>query len=35
MENGKIAEIWAQMDQVGMLRQLGIDPLAGVKTAAN
>jgi steroid delta-isomerase-like uncharacterized protein len=35
MENGKIAEIWAQMDQVGMLRQLGIDPLAGVKTAGN
>jgi steroid delta-isomerase-like uncharacterized protein len=35
MEDGKIAEIWAQMDQVGMLRQLGIDPLAGVKTAAN
>jgi steroid delta-isomerase-like uncharacterized protein len=25
---GKIAEVWAQMDQVGMLRQLGIDPLA-------
>ena len=33
MEDGKIAESWAQMDQVGMLRQLGIDPLAAVKTA--
>ena len=35
MEDGKIAEIWAQMDQVGMLRQLGIDPLASVKAGAN
>ena len=35
MEDGKIAEIWAQMDQVGMLRQLGIDPLASVKAVAN
>jgi steroid delta-isomerase-like uncharacterized protein len=26
-EDEKIAEVWAQMDQVGMLRQLGIDPL--------
>lgn len=34
MKDGKIAEIWAQMDQVGMLRQLGIDPLATVKAAA-
>jgi steroid delta-isomerase-like uncharacterized protein len=34
LEDGKIAEIWAQMDQVGMLRQLGIDPLASVKAAA-
>ncbi|HEY3988252.1 MAG TPA: ester cyclase [Acidobacteriaceae bacterium] len=31
MEEGKIAEIWAQMDRMGMLQQLGIDPLAGVK----
>lgn len=29
-EGGKIAEVWTQMDQVGMLRQLGIDPLAGI-----
>jgi steroid delta-isomerase-like uncharacterized protein len=29
LENGKIAEIWTQMDQLGMLRQLGIDPAAG------
>lgn len=28
MEGGKIAEGWVQVDQVGMLRQLGIDPLA-------
>jgi steroid delta-isomerase-like uncharacterized protein len=34
MEDGKIVEIWAQVDQVGMLRQLGIDPLASVKAAA-
>ena len=34
MEKGKIAEVWAQMDQVGMLRQLGIDPLASVHAAA-
>jgi steroid delta-isomerase-like uncharacterized protein len=34
LEDGQIAEIWAQMDQVGMLRQLGIDPLASVKAAA-
>jgi steroid delta-isomerase-like uncharacterized protein len=34
MEGGKIAEGWAQMDQVGMLRQLGIDPLASMKAAA-
>lgn len=26
-EDVKIAEVWAQMDQVGMLRQLGINPL--------
>ena len=26
-EDGMIAEVWAQMDQIGMLRQLGIDPL--------
>lgn len=29
-EHGKIAEIWTQMDQVGMLRQLGVDSLAGI-----
>jgi steroid delta-isomerase-like uncharacterized protein len=34
MEEGKIAEGWAQMDQIGVLRQLGIDPLAHLKTAA-
>jgi steroid delta-isomerase-like uncharacterized protein len=27
-KDGKIAEAWAHMDQVGMLRQLGLDPLA-------
>lgn len=31
-EQDKIAEVWTQMDQVGMLRQLGIDPLAAVST---
>jgi steroid delta-isomerase-like uncharacterized protein len=34
IDGGKIAEGWAQMDQVGMLRQLGIDPLASMKAAA-
>jgi predicted ester cyclase len=34
LENGRIVEVWAQMDQMGMLRQLGIDPLATVKAAA-
>jgi steroid delta-isomerase-like uncharacterized protein len=29
-DDGKIAEVWTQMDQIGMLRQLGVDPLAGV-----
>jgi predicted ester cyclase len=29
-EQGKIAEVWTQMDQIGMLRQLGIDPLSAV-----
>jgi predicted ester cyclase len=24
-ENGKIAEIWAQMDQLGILRQIGVE----------
>jgi steroid delta-isomerase-like uncharacterized protein len=32
--DGKIAEGWAVMDQVGMLRQLGFDPLAAAKAAA-
>jgi steroid delta-isomerase-like uncharacterized protein len=31
---GKIAEGWAVMDQAGMLRQLGFDPLAAAKAAA-
>jgi predicted ester cyclase len=31
LEHGKIAEIWTQMDQIGMLRQLGVDPLAGIR----
>jgi steroid delta-isomerase-like uncharacterized protein len=26
-KDGKVAEAWTQMDQVGMLRQLGRDPL--------
>ncbi|HMF78800.1 MAG TPA: ester cyclase [Bryobacteraceae bacterium] len=30
LERDKIAEVWTQMDQIGMLRQLGVDPLAGV-----
>jgi steroid delta-isomerase-like uncharacterized protein len=34
LEDGKVAEIWAQMDQIGMLRQLGIEPLANLKAAA-
>jgi steroid delta-isomerase-like uncharacterized protein len=34
MEEGKIAEIWAQLDRMGMLQQLGIDPLAAWKAAA-
>ena len=33
-EGGKIAEVWAQMDLIGMLRQLGIEPLAGVRQPA-
>jgi steroid delta-isomerase-like uncharacterized protein len=33
MEGGKIAEGWAQMDQLGMLRQIGIDPLGNAKAA--
>jgi steroid delta-isomerase-like uncharacterized protein len=32
---GKIAEVWAQMDQMGMLRQLGIEPLAAGRVAAS
>jgi steroid delta-isomerase-like uncharacterized protein len=32
--DGKIAEGWAVMDQAGMLRQLGFDPLAAAKAAA-
>jgi steroid delta-isomerase-like uncharacterized protein len=26
-EQGKIAEVWTQFDQIGVLRQLGFDPL--------
>jgi steroid delta-isomerase-like uncharacterized protein len=33
LENGRIAEVWAQMDRMGMLQQLGVDPLATVKAA--
>jgi steroid delta-isomerase-like uncharacterized protein len=33
MEGGKVAEGWAQMDQLGVLRQIGIDPLASVKVS--
>lgn len=28
LEGGKIVEAWAQMDQLGVLRQIGVDPLA-------
>jgi hypothetical protein len=34
LAEGKIAEGWAVMDQAGMLRQLGFDPLAAAKAAA-
>jgi steroid delta-isomerase-like uncharacterized protein len=33
LENGRIEEVWAQMDRMGMLQQLGVDPLATVKAA--
>jgi steroid delta-isomerase-like uncharacterized protein len=33
LENGRIAEVWAQMDRMGMLQQLGVDSLATVKAA--
>jgi steroid delta-isomerase-like uncharacterized protein len=33
MEDGRIAEGWAQMDRLGVLGQLGFDPLANVKAA--
>lgn len=32
-ENGKIAEVWAQMDRISLLRQLGV-PLPGVPAPA-
>jgi steroid delta-isomerase-like uncharacterized protein len=32
--DGKIAEGWAVMDQAGMLRQLGFDPLVAARSAA-
>jgi steroid delta-isomerase-like uncharacterized protein len=35
MEGGKIAEGWAQMDQLGVLRQIGIDPLASAAAKAH
>jgi hypothetical protein len=34
MEDGKIAEVWAQIDRMGMLQQLGIDLLSSGKVAA-
>jgi steroid delta-isomerase-like uncharacterized protein len=34
LADGKIAEGWAVMDQAGMLRQLGFDPLAAARAAA-
>jgi steroid delta-isomerase-like uncharacterized protein len=34
LENGRIAEVWAQMDRMGLLQQLGIDPLASAKAAS-
>lgn len=34
MENGKIAESWAQMDRLGVLQQLGVDPLANAAAKA-
>ena len=33
MEDGKIAEVWAQIDRMGMLQQLGIDLLSAGKAA--
>jgi predicted ester cyclase len=30
IEAGKIVEMWPEIDRMGMLRQLGIDPLAAV-----
>lgn len=33
LENGRIVEVWSQMDRMGMLQQLGIDPLASAKAA--
>jgi predicted ester cyclase len=33
MEDGRIAEVWAQMDRMGMLQQLGVDLLAAGKAA--
>jgi steroid delta-isomerase-like uncharacterized protein len=32
--DGKLAEEWALVDQAGMLRQLGFDPLAAARAAA-
>ena len=34
MEDGKIAEVWARIDRIGMLQQLGIDLLSSGKAAA-
>ena len=33
LEGGRIAEGWAQMDRLGVLQQLGFDPLANVRAA--
>jgi steroid delta-isomerase-like uncharacterized protein len=34
MEDGRIAEVWAQMDRMGMLQQLGVDLLAAGRSGA-
>jgi steroid delta-isomerase-like uncharacterized protein len=34
LENARIAEVWAQMDRMGMLQQLGIDLLATAKAVS-
>jgi steroid delta-isomerase-like uncharacterized protein len=34
LESGRIAEVWAQLDRMGMLQQLGVDPLATAKAVS-